>query len=252
MKIQFASDLHLEFPQNKEFLRKNPIKPEGDILLLAGDIVLFAALKDHMDFFNYLSDNFQTTYWTPGNHEYYYSNILERSGTFNEKILNNVFLVNNSTITLENVKLIFSTLWSKINPSNAWYIRKGMNDFKVIKYNDDIFTPDQFNQLHEESLQFIKKELHNHYTGKNLVITHHVPTFFNYPPQYRGNILNEAFAVELFDLIDTNGPDYWIFGHTHNNIANFKIGKTQLMTNQLGYVMHNEQKGFIIDNCINL
>lgn len=252
MKIQFASDLHLEFPQNKEFLRKNPIKPEGDILLLAGDIVLFAALKDHMDFFNYLSDNFQTTYWTPGNHEYYYSNILERSGTFNEKILNNVFLVNNSTITLENVKLIFSTLWSKINPSNSWYIRKGMTDFKVIKYNEDIFSPDQFNQLHEESLQFIKKELHNHYTDKTLVITHHVPTLFNYPPQYRGNILNEAFAVELFDLIDTNGPDYWIFGHTHNNIPNFKIGNTQLMTNQLGYVMHNEQKGFNIDNCVNL
>jgi hypothetical protein len=69
----------------------------------------------------------------------------------------------------------------------------------------------------------------------------------NYPPQYRGNILNEAFAVELFDLIETNGPDYWIFGHTHNNIADFSIGKTLLKTNQLGYIKYNEQHGFYSD-----
>lgn len=247
MKIQFASDLHLEFPQNKEFLRINPIKPVGDILLLAGDIVPFAVLSDHMDFFNYLSDHFQTTYWVPGNHEYYYSNILDRCGALYEKITNNVFLVNNTAIALEDIKLIFSTLWSKISPSNAWYVRKGMNDFKVIKYDQDIFSPDQFNQLHDESIQFIEQELHHNYAGKTMVITHHVPTFLNYPPQYRGNILNEAFATELFDLIETNGPDYWIFGHTHSNIADFSIGKTQLKTNQLGYIKYNEQQGFYSD-----
>ena len=53
-----------------------------------------------------------------------------------------------------------------------------------------------------------------------------------------------AFAVELFDLIETNGPGYWIYGHHHNNTPEFKIGKTEMLTNQLGYVKYNEQQGF--------
>ena len=38
MKIQFASDLHLEFRENWRYLRDNgPMDVNGDILVLAGD-----------------------------------------------------------------------------------------------------------------------------------------------------------------------------------------------------------------------
>lgn len=39
MIIQYASDLHLEFSQNRDFVKANPISTQADILLLAGDIV---------------------------------------------------------------------------------------------------------------------------------------------------------------------------------------------------------------------
>ncbi|MBA7580068.1 hypothetical protein ES708_21954 [subsurface metagenome] len=48
----------------------------------------------------------------------------------------------------------------------------------------------------------------------------------------------------MFDVIETNGPDYWIYGHHHCNIPDFEIGNTTISTNQLGYVRYNEHIGF--------
>ena len=244
MKLQYASDLHLEFPQNKKFLKSNPIQPVGDVLLLAGDIMLFAQMDKHADFFSYLSDNFKTTYWLPGNHEYYHSDIKERSGYLNEKIRDNVFLVNNTTIQIEKVRFIFSTLWTKISPGNQFEISQRLSDFHTIKVGDRGLTPEHYNFLHEQCISFLKKEFSKEKPGKTIVITHHVPTFLNYPEKFKGDVLNEAFGIELFDLIEAHGFDYWIYGHSHHNTIDFEIGNTKMRTNQMGYVEFNEQKGF--------
>ena len=115
LKIQYCSDLHLEFYENGQFLKANPLKSEDDILVLAGDIVLFSEMEKHQAFFDDLSEKFKMVYWIPGNHEYYNFDAANESGVINEQIRHNVFLVNNITIEFEKVRIIFSMLWSKIS-----------------------------------------------------------------------------------------------------------------------------------------
>lgn len=95
MLFQYCSDLHIEFPQNRDFLKKKPILPKADVLLLAGDIGLFYEIEKYKDFFCWLSDNFRQTYWVPGNHEYYNFEMTTKSESFSENILKNITLANN-------------------------------------------------------------------------------------------------------------------------------------------------------------
>src|SRR5688572_530170 len=190
MKVQYCSDLHLEFPVNKKYFKANPITPEGEILLLAGDIIPFAEMEKENDFFNFLSDRFEYTYWIPGNHEYYRSDIVERTGTFHEKIRSNVSLLNNTAIEHKGARLLFSTLWSKINPALEFLIHKSMADFRLIKNNGKKITVDDYDQLHEDCRAFLTKDLSIATNQETIVVTHHLPTFFNYPEKYRYNELN--------------------------------------------------------------
>lgn len=245
MKIQYCSDLHLEFQENKKFLKRFPIKPEGEILLLAGDIVLLKLIPEQSDFFNYLSDNFEATYWIPGNHEYYHGDVgadvrAENLQPLYKKIRDNLFLLNNQTVTYKNVDLVFSTMWSHIPPEYEWAVQQSVNDFKLIKNNGKILTPAGFNALHKNDFDFLKAALESPTDKQRIVVTHHVPTLMNYPEQYRYSEINSAFAVELFDFIETCNATCWIYGNHHCNIFSFKIGNTTLLTNQLGYIVQNE------------
>jgi predicted phosphohydrolase len=245
MLFQFCSDLHIEFQQNKDFLKKNPLVPKAEVLLLAGDIGLFYEIQKYKDFFSWISDNFRQTYWVPGNHEYYNYEMTAKQESFSERITDNLILTNNTVFYEGDVKIIASTLWSKIGDRNHGMIEYNMNDFRVIRYRGWQLTASIFNELHKNCLNFVTSELvKSDQTTKSIVLTHHIPTFLNYPERFKNDILNDAFAVELFDLIEKHGPDVWVYGHHHQNIKDFHIGKTLLVNNQLGYVKYGENEKF--------
>lgn len=244
MRIQYCSDLHLEFPENKNYLMKHPLQPSGEILLLAGDILPFAFNHRNYAFFDMIADNFEAVYWIPGNHEYYGYDIGNTSNPLFEKIRSNVFLVNNQTITCQDVNIICSTLWSHINPVNEHMLQRCLSDFSAITIDGNPLLPAHFNSLHKAGLSFIHSETEKNATSKNIVLTHHVPTLYHYPSKYTNSILNEGFAVELHDFIHSSKISFWLYGHHHFNIPAFKIGNTAMLTNQLGYVRKYEHGSF--------
>jgi len=244
MKIQYCSDLHLEFPENQKFLAKNPLKLVGDVLVLAGDVVTFRDEKSAHGFFDFVCDHYSAVFWVPGNHEYYGTDISDKSDPLHEKLRDNLYLVNNHSVVHERVRFVFTTLWSRISPQLEWDIQRSISDFFAIQYEGSKLTASRFSLLHEESLRYLRSTLCDGGQEPTVVVTHHVPTLMNYPKKYRNSPLTDAFAVELFDTIADSGAECWIYGHHHFNTPEFLVGETRMLTNQLGYVRHYEHGYF--------
>jgi predicted phosphohydrolase len=233
--------------KNDYSLHSNKLIQKAEILILAGDIYPFCKSTDKVNYFDFLSENFRDIYWLPGNHEYYNSDIIRFHKYKSNPIRHNIHVVNNEVVKYDNVNFIFSTLWSHISPQNELYIKSHVSDFSVIAIDGEDFRPKHFNQLHLEAKVFLLKELQTRQNEKNIVITHHVPTLYDYPEEYKQGLLNEAFAVEMCDVIEKYQPEAWIYGHSHINTPEFNVGKTRMLTNQLGYVEMVEHKTFRLD-----
>jgi len=123
-------------------------------------------------------------------------------------------------------------------------VKNRLNDFHLISFKGDTLTVPAYNKLHLDCLFFLKNALQENKDRKTVVVTHHVPTYQNYPDMYKSSPLNDAFTVELSQLILKTQPDVWIYGHSHYNTPDFKIGKTLMTTNQMGYVHMGEHKDF--------
>ena len=244
MKIQYCSDLHLEFPENNKYMNKHLLEVAGEVLILAGDILPFGLHKKQTGFIDFVADHFEMVYWIPGNHEYYGYDLATVANPLLEKIRSNVWLVNNQVIMYKDVNFICSTLWSRIEVVHALEIQRSISDFFSIQWEGKKLTTEQFNELHNQSVSFLEKAFKEKNTDKTVAVTHHVPTLDQYPKKYRNSPLSGAFVTELYDLIHDSGANYWIYGHHHYNIPEFKIGATAMLTNQLGYVHHGEHYKF--------
>jgi len=246
-KIQYVSDLHLEFPDNRIYLTENPIKPVADILIIAGDFIVFE--KDNTvintlyePFIDSLAHDFEQVYIIPGNHEYYGGHDLSTAlSSFTFPLRDNVTYLNNKYLFLDHYLLIFSTLWSLL-PST--FPKHRFGDFHRGQWQGASLTIDQYNQLHLNHKKFLQKTLAEFNEQKKIIITHHLPSFSLIDPQYAGDELNTGFASTCDELISSSQAEYWIYGHSHSSSNRRVLEGTTLVTNPLGYVEYNENPGF--------
>ena len=252
MKIQYASDLHLEFGENSKWLKSDPLIPSGDILVLAGDIgYLGDANYATHPFWDKVSAEFKQVIGVPGNHELYkFFDINELHEGWSQEIRANVHIHYNSVIHLgAETDLIASTLWAKILPGEEYITEHCVSDFKRIRNGEFRLSAERFNEEHLKCLDFIKKAVAESKAKNIVVATHHVPSFALMSGEFKDSSINGAFTSELGNFIADSRINYWIYGHSHRNI-DATIGATQCVSNQLGYVFQDEHHSFRRDAVI--
>lgn len=157
----------------------------------------------------------------------------------------------NKVVTIGDVDLILSTLWSRIDLKEAFATERCVTDFHRIAYNGETLTFAEFNDEHDRCLQFIKKAVESSVAKHKVVVTHHVPSFALSSPDFERSDINGAFTVELGNYIANSDIEYWIYGHSHRNIDR-EIGATKCVSNQLGYIFQGENKSFRHDALIEI
>jgi predicted phosphodiesterase len=246
LKIQFVSDLHLEFPQNRQYLQDHPLQVTGDILLIAGDSAYLDLPNSNLDtygsysFWDWASRHYQQVIVCLGNHDFYaHYDLSTMPDGYCRQIRHNVHAYYNSVVSIGDIDIIISTLWSKIEPCDAFLTERNVSDFYRIKYNGHRLTAEDFNLEHARCLQFIQQAVVESKARTKIVLTHHVPTHLCTAQEFCGSTISGAFTVELGEYIVDSGIDYWIYGHSHRNI-DAQIGGTRILSNQLGYISHGE------------
>lgn len=248
LKIQYASDLHLEYPKNREYLEQNPIQPVGDVLVLAGDIITDTARHKIKHLYADWQQKFRYVISIPGNHEFYGSDVAESYPTLSAKLGPNHFLLNNETLEVDGVRFVATILWTHGPDDQMKKLERKSNDYRLIRYGEGAGSTTRLraadvSSMHHQSVHFLTQELAKPFAGKTVVITHHLPSYNLMGFGAYMGILKYYCASNLNRLIKSNPVDYWIFGHLHQTIDKELFG-THFVSNPLGYMTEGQYADF--------
>ncbi|MEM7774175.1 MAG: metallophosphoesterase [Pseudomonadota bacterium] len=246
MRIHYMSDLHLEFGQHTIDL------PDGDVLVLAGDITVARTLDPSKTdvrsqrtqtrtraLFDRARRNFDRVLYIAGNHEHYGGDIYTTGEILAEHVANgNVQFCENSAVEINGVTFLCCTLWTDMDrrdPDTLRNVDRGLTDFFVVSAGKRRFSSQLAADIHDQSLQWLRSELAARSGQPVVVVTHHAPSYRGLAPQFAYSELNGGFASNI-EHVTADNPNMvaWIFGHTHVR-TRFRIRNTMFRANCAGY-----------------
>lgn len=240
MRIQIASDLHLEFLRGRwpgqRLIVPNPL---ADVLILAGDICNDCEAFDAFE--QWTISNPAPILYVAGNHEFYGHDIEQVTHSLRSfgsrgamQFLENDFRV------IDGVRFLGATLWTdyrlvpgQLQNQAMEQAERDLNDHRLIRSGESAFTATHALKRHEESRNWLCEQLSLPFYGKTVVITHHAPHRNSVAPRFKGSSLNPAFVSDLSELMPQ--VDLWIHGHVHDSV-DFQVGRCRVVANPAGYI----------------
>ena len=266
MKIITYSDLHLEFGKGTTL----PPNVEGDVLVLAGDIITF---KEFRPLAAFVENWKKPIIYIAGNHEYYTKRSMYKNAKdFENWATNNIphlHFLQDSFVEIDGVQFFGGTMWTDFNHL-SWlnfirrhennfkveggqtvamqYAYRSMNDYRYICKKDPLtpfvdqwdpdknITPQDTIDMHEKFkaklLYWFKKQIFSYYP--TVVVTHHSPVKNVYGQHFRSQLEPAYVSLDMLQVIEEFQPDLWIYGHTHEPNDRY-IGNTRIISNPRGY-----------------
>jgi predicted phosphodiesterase len=241
MKIQIASDLHLDLLPKIEGAEPSLIEQtDADVLVLAGDI--HDGYQGIRRFSNWKSG--QEIIYVAGNHEYYGHVYMAKQGQMQvcaEQA--GVHFLERTEIVIKGVRFLGATLWTDyrlFEPQYAQLLamyeaRERLNDHRRIRLDNGTFLPLDAFVIHGTTRIWLKEKLKEPFKGKTVVVTHHAPHPNSVHQKYKDDLLSAAFASDVSELLQ--GVDLWIHGHVHDSF-DYQVGRCRVVANPAGYVLN--------------
>jgi len=242
LKIQFFSDIHLEFGQF------DPSPTDADVIVAAGDIGV------GLQGIEWLKQLGKPTIYVAGNHEYYGGDLVHTRVAIAELTASSrVSFLENETLELDGVRFLGATLWTDYHDGDREVMEQAklqMNDYQQIRCASRPLTPDQLYDINWESRFWLARELGVPYPGKTVVVTHHAPTMRSWPrsnpSDYRATYCND-----LDDFFARYDIDVWVHGHVHA-VVDHQQERTRVVCNPRGYAGYQVVDGFSPDKTLEL
>jgi Icc-related predicted phosphoesterase len=166
-----------------------------------------------------------------GNHECWY-NGLDAANTVRSSFqhLKNVYLLENSSITIDGIEFFGCTLWPDYKQADPYVIRYAQTIDKNLLYIGVDFQTIQEKQ--RESVETLRTLPYN---KNRVIITHYPPTCLSITDEFNADDIEIQYLCysEITDGVFALSPLAWMHGHIHNSV-NYKIGDTDVLANPRG------------------
>ena len=232
LRVQYASDLHLELnPGSFQTI----LKPVAPVLALAGDIGR-PDLPEYRNFMAYCSNNWERVFVVAGNHEFYNKTTAKKWAWSHPHTVDmrrdmcakvatsfpNITFMDRSRVEYKGVSFLGCTLWTDLSDAyHADIASRHMNDYQVITEDCKVpITPATTTAWHRTDRAWLAHEIRSSADLglPTVVITHHLPTHRMTSERWAYHPLNPAFASECDDLMRPP-VRVWIAGHTHTGMT---------------------------------
>lgn len=242
MKIQFFSDVHLEFGPA-------PLPPtDADVIIAAGDVNVGASGVA------WLKSSGKPTIYVAGNHEFYGGDLHQVQHDIRAAVAGSaVRFLECDSVEIDGVRFLGTTLWTDFMGRDAEVmdnLRENMNDYQQISFRGRLLEPPDLADINSAARAWLEAQLATAFDGPTVVVTHHAPLFAS----WRANAdspFKPAYCNDLSRLVHAYPVALWVHGHVHAR-SDYQANTLRVVCNPRGYDGYQLVDGFDISRYVEI